>query len=100
MKKAAVMIISLVLTLGLLDAYYFLNQNPPLFTFHTISYKDGGTVFYYGVGYQLVEWNVLSQDEQKQVFNYKKRETYIFPFFVDTDDFEKMDKSTFKKEKQ
>lgn len=97
MKKAIFIIISVVVILGFVDAYYFLHQNSPLFTFHTVNHKDGGTVFRYGVGYQLVEWNVLSQDEQKQPFYYKKREAYMFPFFVGKDDFEKMDKSTFKK---
>lgn len=98
MKKGILIVIVLVITLGSIDIQGFMNQQKPIFTFHTVSYKDGGTTFYYGTGYQLVEWNVLSQNEQKQPFYYRKREYYLFPLFVDVDDFEKMDKSTFKRE--
>ncbi len=99
MKKIIIILLVLVLTLGFFDAYYFLSQNKPLFTFHSVDYKDGGTNVHYGLGYQLVEWKVLSEDEQKQTFYYKKREIRVFPFFRDVNDFDKMDKSTFKKEK-
>ena len=100
MKKTVTILLVLVLNLGLIDAYYFLNENKPLFTFRTNNFKDGGTSFHYGVGYQLIEWNVLNvPTEKREPFYYKKREVRIFPFFRDIEDFEKMDKSTFKVER-
>ena len=67
---------------------------------HLIIIKVVEHIFITDIGYQLVEWNVLSQNEQKQTFYYKKREVRVFLFFRDANDFEKMDKNTFTKEKK
>ena len=34
----------------------------PLFIIHTDSLNDGGTNFYYGLGYQIIKWNRFSND--------------------------------------
>ena len=34
----------------------------PLFILHTVSLNDGGTNFYYGLGYQIIKWNRFSND--------------------------------------
>ncbi len=75
--------IFLILFAGMIDKYRFFNNQEPIFILKTTHFLDGGTTFYYGPGYEFIDWNILSYDDVKdQSFNYTKKEIRIFPFFI------------------
>lgn len=87
MKKGIIITICsiaiLILVAGIIDTYRFFNDKSPIFILKTTEFKDGGTKFYYGPGYELIDWNILSYDDKKdQSFNYTKKELRIIPFFI------------------
>ena len=58
--------IFLLFTLSLLS-YMWDNRRindgqKPIFIFHIDSMNDGGTNIYYGLGYQIIDWNTISDD--------------------------------------
>ncbi len=84
MKKiliVIILIIGLSTIFGIIDTYRFENNQEPIFTFRNVYFKEGGTEFRYGLGYQLIDWHVLDYDqENERSFYYTKKETKIFPF--------------------
>jgi len=59
-------IIFLLFTLSLLsytwDNSRVKDGQKPIFIFHIDSMNDGGTNIYYGLGYQIIDWNTISDD--------------------------------------
>lgn len=100
MKKRIIIAILLAtllaLILGTIDSYKFFNNEKPLFILKTTQFTDGGTTFYYGPGYQLIDWNILQFDDKKQKsFYYLKKEIRIIPFLFLGYSPEKLDLKTF-----
>lgn len=99
MKKRIIItlsIIALILVAGIIDTYRFFNDKSPIFILKTTELKDGGTKFYYGPGYELIDWNILSYDKEKdQSFNYTKKELRIIPFFITDYTLNEIDTKTF-----
>ncbi len=99
MKKLFLIIVALILVivlLGSIDTYRFSNGKNPIFALYKTSYTDGGTTFYYGPGYQLIDWYILGYDQEKEKSFYStKREIKIFPFFLYGYSAEEIDKSDF-----
>lgn len=63
MKKFRIIIISLVILIVVLvitDIFVVkILERKPLFAFNTVTYKDGGTQEYIGLGYKVIDYNVL-----------------------------------------
>ena len=58
----------------------------PKFCLKTGGLKDGGTTFYYGVGYQIIKWNMISSKtiNNKVIHGMEHGyEIHRFPSFVD-----------------
>ena len=89
-------IIAISLIAGIIDSYRFFNDKEPVFVIKKTQFLDGGTTFYYGPGYELVDWNILVYDEEKEKsFNYTKKEIRIIPFFITDYSSDKLDIPTF-----
>ena len=59
-----------------LDTNAIKKGNRPSFALDLVRYKDGGSVEYYGLGYQVLKWHQMSTSERKIA-----EEIYRFPFF-------------------
>lgn len=65
------------------------NDREPFFSIKTGGLKDGGTTFYYGLGYQIIQWNVLKTKNLngKDIYGVEHGfEIHRFPFFIDWKD--------------
>lgn len=99
MKKTILTIVAIILlatVFGTIDSSRFFANKEPIFILNKTSYSEGGTTFYYGLGYQFIDWHILSYDQKKEKSYYHtKKEMNIFPFLrygypekVDKSDFE------------
>ncbi|GMQ63567.1 hypothetical protein [Vallitalea maricola] len=64
-----------------IDSKLVLQDKKPIFVVKTGMYKDGGTTEYWGLGYQVIKWNMLTIDGYK--FGY---EIFHVPNFRDVND--------------
>ncbi len=42
------------------------NNNKPIFALPLVSFKDGGSILHYGIGYQIMFWHKLDQREEDE----------------------------------
>ena len=47
----------------LIDSHRIENNQPPIFILHTNRYDDGGTISYFGFGYQLIKWKRSASED-------------------------------------
>ncbi len=69
-----------------LDNAMIQKDNEPKFCINTGVLFDGGTKFYYGLGYQIIKWNSMSRQEHYGKYIYGVNhgfEIHRFPFYVD-----------------
>lgn len=50
-----------------LDKNAINNGDKPKFIIKSVSYKDGGTTIYYGLGYQIISWHKLEDREENNL---------------------------------
>lgn len=75
------LLVSFAFILGAIDSFRFLKNQKPLFVLWEINLKDGGTTFYFGPGYELIDWHITDYDDVKEKpFYYTKKEIRLFPF--------------------
>lgn len=61
MKKNIILIILIIIgTMIAIDYYRSTQQKTPIFAVKVYHHKDGGTQEYYGVGYKVIKYNVIS----------------------------------------
>ena len=81
-KKIIKTLIILLLVFSIHEITFVLDKNAigkgnrPSFALNLVRYKDGGSVEYYGLGYQVLRWHEMSTGERKIA-----QEIYRFPFF-------------------
>jgi len=83
-KKIIKILIILLLVFSIHELSFLLDKNtigkgkPPLFALSLIKYKDGGSVVYYGFGYQVLRWHRAQLDLGVREVAY---EIYRFPLY-------------------
>lgn len=86
-KKIRNSLITILLLFAIHEITFVLDRNAiekgnkPSFALNLVRYKDGGSVVYYGLGYQVLRWHEMSLGERKIA-----QEIYRFPFFKKWDD--------------
>ena len=76
-KKIGVVIILIIigiLLLGMLffavDTYRIKNDKPPIFAVQYSVLKDGGTTIYIGLGYKIIDYNVIDGNDKMYIGSY------------------------------
>ena len=79
-KKIGIWIILIIigiLLLGMLffavDTYRIKNDKPPIFAVQYSVLKDGGTTIYIGLGYKIIDYNVIDSYPLHQAVHQKHR---------------------------
>lgn len=85
-KKIGIVIILIIigiLLLGMLffavDSYRIKNDKPPIFAVQYSVLRDGGTTIYIGLGYKIIDYNVIDGNDK----------TYIGSYFMKYEDYAK-----------
>ncbi len=84
-KKIGIVIILIiigVLLLGMLffavDSYRIKNDKPPIFAVKYKVFKDGGTTMYIGLGYKIIDYNVIDGNDKTYIGSYfMNYDTYV-----------------------
>ena len=84
-KKIGIVIILIiigVLLLGMLffavDSYRIKNDKPPIFAVKYKAFKDGGTTMYIGLGYKIIDYNVIDGNDKTYIGSYfMNYDTYV-----------------------
>lgn len=92
-KKPAAIIACVIVLITLIhfitytiDKSLIVRDSDPWFCIETMALKDGGTKMYYGLGYQIIKWNYLSEKnvDGKEIYGVEHGfEIHRFPSFVD-----------------
>lgn len=69
-----VLIIMGILLLGMLffavDSYRIKNNRPPIFAVQYNVFKDGGTTMYLGLGYKIIDYNIIDGNDKAYIGSY------------------------------
>ncbi len=76
-----ILIISFIV-FGIIDIIRFKNGKEPIFIVNQEHLNDGGTVVYYGIGYQLIEWKQIDDSVISDIVYLTGKECHVL-FFVD-----------------
>ncbi len=77
-----VILIFSFIVVGTIDIIRFKNGNKPIFIVNEQHLNDGGTVVYYGIGYQLIEWKQMDDSVISDIGYLTGRECHVL-FFKD-----------------
>ena len=71
------LLIILGITFFIVDYTHIKNNTKPIFVVTSKQVEDGGTTMYVGIGYKIMKYNVMDQDN-----NTSKDEYEIRPWFI------------------
>ncbi|MFG6319303.1 MAG: hypothetical protein K1W33_05530 [Clostridia bacterium] len=55
--SASILFIIMIITFISIDLYQLQNEKEPIFSINTISYRDGGSKEYMGLGYKIIKYH-------------------------------------------
>lgn len=76
--------ISTFVVFGIIDYNRFMDDKTPIFIVKKDGLENGGTIIYYGIGYQLINWKLLDEDSVE--YYYAGKEVHFLHYIDPLED--------------